>query len=149
MDKTKQVVIKGLKNKNYLLTPYWILEYYKRKGKQIHCYIGDWENNIKLYTQEELKNYIECSDYVEYFTTKKVNNIDELNLLTEKELFGLWDFEHKVNREDKILIQIAKEINDEEQLKIIEIPYDVEYDIREYEEVFCGEYICEKHRIWN
>ena len=54
--KTKQV--KGLRNKDYLLNPYLVLEYYKRKEKQIHCYIGE-EDNIKLYTQEELKNYIE------------------------------------------------------------------------------------------
>lgn len=149
MDKTKQVVIKGSRNKNYLLSPYWVLEYYKRKGKQIYCYIEDWEDNLELFTQEKLKDYTHDLDCCEYFTIKKVNNINELDLLTEEELFGLWDFEHTINREDEILIQIAKEINDEWQIKIVKIPYDVEYEIKEYEAMFCGEYICEKYRTWD
>ena len=51
------------------------------------------------------------------------------------------------DREDKMLIDIAKEINNEELIKIIEIPDDVEYEVVQSE---CGfsEWVEEKHRVW-
>jgi len=52
------------------------------------------------------------------------------------------------NREDEILIQIAKEINNKKILKVIDIPDDVEYDIIE-NECCMSEYIAEKHRVWS
>ena len=150
MCKTKQVVIKGSNNSEVLLTPYWIIEYYKRKGQQIYCYIEDLDYNIKLYTQEELKDIKNSLEYdCEYFSTKLItNNIyEELGKLNENELFGTYDFERKVNREDSVLIQIAKEINNPKQIKIVEILTNVEYDIYENDQ-FGGEYIAEKHRTW-
>lgn len=51
------------------------------------------------------------------------------------------------NREDKILIDIAKEINNKNLIKIIEIPDDAEYEVAESD---CGfsEWVEEKHRVW-
>ena len=52
-----------------------------------------------------------------------------------------------VSRENKDLIKIAEEINDESIIKVVDIPIDVKYDIQSEE---CGfaEIIIEKHREW-
>lgn len=54
------------------------------------------------------------------------------------------------NREDPILIQVIKELGEKAngqyaELKIVEIPDDIEYQIEEYDGI---EHIAEKHRIW-
>ena len=52
-----------------------------------------------------------------------------------------------MSREDKDLIKIAKEINDESIIKVVYIPIDVKYDIRKNKYGF-NEIIIEKHREW-
>lgn len=58
-----------------------------------------------------------------------------------------YKIKNSLSREDKDLIKIAKEINDESIIKVVDIPIDVKYDIQSEE---CGfaEIIIEKHREW-
>lgn len=54
------------------------------------------------------------------------------------------------SREDPVLIEIVRELGEAAngacaELKIVEIPYDVDYEIAEYDGV---EHIAEKHRKW-
>lgn len=54
------------------------------------------------------------------------------------------------NREDPLLIQVIEELGSEAdgqfaELKIVEIPADVEYEIEEYDG---AEHIAEKHQTW-
>ena len=58
--------------------------------------------------------------------------------------------EYKIKRNDPLLIKIIEELGEKANgnyanLKIIEIPDDVEYEIEEYDG---WEWISEKHRIW-
>ncbi len=54
------------------------------------------------------------------------------------------------NRADPLLVQLVEELGDEAsgdcaELKIVEIPDDVDYEIEEYDG---KEWVAEKHRIW-
>lgn len=56
-----------------------------------------------------------------------------------------------IHREDENLIKVVEEMGEESwgecaELKIIEIPMDVEYDIHDYDGL---ESIHEKHRVWS
>lgn len=143
----KQIVINGGETYGSLLTPKWVVEYHKRKGIQLFYYLAELFEDEFIYVLtnvDELNNNTEI--YHGFFLLKNVgeqitdfDTIDSNLILYEPDIFK--------NREDKILIDIAKEINDEKLIKIIEIPDDVEYDIVQSD---CGfnEYIAEKHRIW-
>jgi hypothetical protein len=66
---------------------------------------------------------------------------------TEDDLYLHWD----VERDDPVLVQVVEELGEKadgrySQLKIVEIPDDVEWDIQEYDGI---ESIHEKHRVWN
>ena len=71
-------------------------------------------------------------------------NTKQVVIKGEKSYFQILS---SMSREDKDLIKIAKEINDESIIKIVDIPIDVKYDIQSEE---CGfaEIIIEKHREW-
>lgn len=144
----KQVVINGGETHGSLLTPKWIVEYYKRKGIDLYVYVGELSDEdgivYKLKESKELNDNKEI--YYAFYLTENVGTvIEEFNDELESKM--IYEFDMFEDREDKILIDIAKEINNEKLIKIVEIPDDVEYDVIQYE---CGfsEYIAEKHRTW-
>ena len=64
-----------------------------------------------------------------------------------KEFFSI---QRHVNRSDPLLVELVEELGskcwgDFAQLKIVEIPEDVEWEIIEYDGI---EYIAEQHRKW-
>lgn len=63
----------------------------------------------------------------------------------------LWLDDCRSQRDDPKLIQVVEELGDEasgecSHLKIVEIPDDVEWEIKEYDG---AEWIAEKHRTWS
>ena len=59
--------------------------------------------------------------------------------------------EYSINRNDLILVQIVEQLGEAangrfSELKVVEIPDDVEWGIEEYDG---NEWIAEKHRTWN
>lgn len=143
----KQVVINGGGIYGGLLTPKWTIEYYKRKGIELYYYLAElFEDDFTyvLTDANELDSNTEI--YHGYYLLKNVGEeIENINELDYSIMFDEYDmFE---NREDKVLIDIAKEINNEKLIKIIEIPDDVEYNVVRSD---CGfrEYVEEKYRVW-
>ena len=60
-------------------------------------------------------------------------------------------YEHDIERNDPILVEIVEELGESantrfSELKVVEIPDDVEWEIEEYDG---NEWIAEKHRTWN
>ena len=140
---TKQVVISCEDNCDKLLTPYWTVEYFKRKGKELFVFakIGVEEDEYCLIGNDKVfsdYNNFNESYYDVYYSYTSIF----------EDTMSKYDLFDKISREDEVLIQIAKEINDDKYLKIIDIPFNIEYDIREYE-CSLGEYISEKHRTWS
>jgi hypothetical protein len=82
-----------------------------------------------------------------------------LNLKKKKDEYGRKDYyingedffsDIDIERDDPILIDVILQLGEEAngscaKLKIVEIPDDVEYDIKEYDGL---EWIAEKHRTW-
>lgn len=139
---TKQVVVSGSENCSGLLNPYWMVEYFKRQGKELFIFEEVEDEEYVFYKLQELSssyNNFTKSYYGLYYSYNKSE--DGVQFITK------YDLSEEISREDEILIQIAKEINNEEYLKIINIPFDVEYIIRDCE-CSCGDYISEKHRTW-
>lgn len=143
----KQIVVNGGETYGNLLTPKWIVEYHKRKGIELFFYSDElFEDEFihVLQNADELDDNTEvyCGYYLmqnigEQF--KSLDDVDEQIFVSECDMFK--------NREDQVLIDIAKEINNTTLIKIIEIPNDVEYNIVQSD---CGfnEYVEEKHRVW-
>lgn len=144
----KQIVVNGGETHGSLLTPKWTIEYYKRKGIELYYYLAELfedEFTYVLANPNELDDNTEI--YYGYYLTKNVGEeITNLDDLQNDILF--YEFDMFEDREDKDLIEIAKEINDTDLIKIVEIPDDVEYNVVQSE---CGfsEYVEEKHRVWH
>lgn len=67
-----------------------------------------------------------------------------------QEIFERYGYYFEPERHDLDLVKVIEELGDEannlvSELKIIEIPDDVEYEIKEYDGM---EWIAEKHRTW-
>ena len=147
----KQVVVNGGETYGDLLTPKYIVEYLKRKGINVYCYLlkVGLENKFE-YTLTDpniLNDNTEC--YTCVYLTENVGEYfgenEEDHLITNDNTINIMDLFD--NREDQDLIDIANEINNKDLIKVINIPDDVDYYIKESE---CGfsECVEEKHRVW-
>lgn len=143
----KQVVINGGLNYSGLLTPKWIIEYLKRKNINAYVYIINPVSLTGFQYEKQDPNELDSNEEV-YFesyltidkdiiTAEEYENLSDEYFICKSELFK--------DREDPILIEIAKEINNEEMIKIVEIPDDVSYHVVD---VGFEEHIVENHRIW-
>ena len=147
---TKQVVIIGKEScYNILSSPYWIIEYYKRKN--IKLFIYNWRVDLECNIYYNLINPNYCDfnneDGFVYSLKNLGNKVFNNDVAKTHMKFG-YDFLQEVSREDSDLIEIVKSMNNDNSLKVVDIPINVEYTIEEYN---CnnGEYISEKHRTWS
>jgi hypothetical protein len=132
----KRIVIKGVDTYGSLLSPYWTKKYLERKGIKVFIYnqeIG-LENTFEyelIDDENKLNNPQEI--IFPLYLTKNIGNFllenewDRLELCDSDEMLSVDEFFY--DREDKDLIDITKEINNEKLVKIVEIPDDVKYKI--------------------
>lgn len=143
----KQIVVNGGETHGGLLTPKWVVEYYRRKGIELFVYIPELIEDDYIY---ELKDPNELDDntciYCPLYLLDNFGDIIE-EITDEIAQKVVNEYDMFKDREDKTLIDIVKEINNENLVKIIEIPDDVEYEVVQSE---CGfsEWVEEKHRVW-
>lgn len=122
-------------------------------------FIGGKPKNIPLTEQE-----INSTERLLFFSAYTIPNPDEFG--SKKEWHEMTDDERKkhneeydkisltsrdINRNDKLLIQVVKELGEKAdgacaRLKIVEIPDDVDFEIDEYDG---NEWVSEKHRRWS
>lgn len=143
----KKIVVNGGEMYGKLLTPKWTIEYYRRKGIELLYYRAELFEDDFIYVLTDVNELDDNTEiYYGYYLTKNIG--EEFEKLDDLDYELFFDecnmFE---DREDKVLLDIAKEINNEELIKIIEIPDDVEYNIVQSD---CGfsEWVEEKHRVW-
>jgi len=95
---------------------------------------------IREYGKRKGLNLVEDGPDDHGFTYFYVNEIDENNYFSDRE----------IERDDPVLVEIVERLGSEangrySDLKIVEIPDDVDWDIMEYDGM---EHIAEKHRTW-
>lgn len=153
MDETKQIVISPSEN---LFNLYWFIKYMDKKNIKVYPYrrIIAKDYNTKGYkfiTEKEITDdNNDKSNWCKLLLLKKDKG-DWLEASEEKVCHDsnlvIYHFEYEKNREDTDLIKVTKERNNEEFMKIVNIPKNVEYHI-ESEECDIGEIIVESHRTW-
>jgi hypothetical protein len=95
---------------------------------------------VREYGKRKGLNLVEDGPDDHGFTYFYVNEIDENNYFSDRE----------IERNDPVLVEIVERLGSEangrySDLKIVEIPDDVDWDIMEYDGM---EHIAEKHRTW-
>jgi hypothetical protein len=121
------------------LSPFGKVEYLKRKGK-VCCF-------YRLITKGRYEKYTPNIKEKEYYIT---TTLDLGNVVPDFPKDYYFD-DDGIERNDTDLIHIIEEFGSEKvsgyfaNLKIIEIPDDVDWDIEEYDG---AEWIAEKHRVW-
>ena len=112
--------------------------------KDIEVYPEEFNSYYSIWTYyllppEERKVLPEGSDVVETLEASMQNSMDQV--------FYDW----KISRDDPALIQAVEELGENSwssysELKVVEIPDDVEWEINEYDGL---EWVAEKHRTWS
>jgi len=119
-----------------------VMRYAQMKGIQLYPFI---EKDIKDYKNITYKPYEEgmkTSLGLIYYSTEPLEN--------EKYNDNTWFFENDIDRNDEVLIKVVEELGENAngqfaELKIVEIPDNVDYEIDEYDGM---ESIHESHRSW-
>ena len=108
---TKQVVVNGGETYGKLLTPKWVIEYYKRKGIELFFYLAELFEDDFIYVLQDTNELDDNTEiYHGYYLIKNVGEkIKSLDDLDDEVFFPEYDMFN--NREDQILIDIANEIN--------------------------------------
>ena len=130
-----------------------VMYYAKLKGIKLYAYVKKWEDDLyagKPYNPsdetiipfEERKSKRKLP-VIHYATKKGLKNIKELN-----EYY--WS-EFDIKRDDPALVKTVEDLGEKAngrfaELKIVEIPDDVEWEITEYDGL---EQVEEKHRVWS
>lgn len=117
-----------------------IQRYCELIGKEAHFYRQEgWNDLAKKVGVNERFSLVHCVHH-DYGDTVDINAIPD----------NAYFDENVIPRNDPILVQVVEELGDKansscSELKIIEIPDDVEWQIEEYDGM---EWIAEKHRTW-
>lgn len=154
----KKIVI-NTKHGGFGLSAAAVKKYLELSGKECHFFkTGTNTNDVQPITLEEATQNT-------FWTAFTVPSPEQyLNLTkpwaafsqTEQDEFNdVWDsiafYSTNLDRDDEKLVQVVEELGETancefSQLKIVEIPEDVEWYIQDYDGV---EWIAEKHRTWN
>ena len=118
-----------------------VREYLKRKGKECFAYNDENIGSGKLYIQTEIEN----STIFSIYTTKDFGETTTWDEIKEHHFYPRY-----IDRADLDLIEVVKELGNKAngryaELKIVEIPDGVEWEISEYDGL---ETVEEKHRSW-
>ena len=104
-------------------------------------------------TDERLIEEIKGIQYIVINVTYGGFGLSEQAIEMFKKRAGVTDpnwYDHDIARDDPVLVAIVRELGADANgnyadLKIVEVPYGVEWQIEEYDGV---EWVAEKHRTW-
>lgn len=116
-----------------------IMAYAERKGIKLYAYVAE------DYLTNKYKEYI--VGYSAFCVHYSTNPLNKDGIISESGYFS----NRNIPRDDLDLIAVVEELGekangDHAELKIVEIPDDVDWIIEEYDG---NEWVAEKHRIWN
>ena len=118
-----------------------VREYLKRKGKECFIYSDENIGSGKLYRQTKIEN----ANIFSIYTTK-----DFGETTTWEEIQEYYFYPRDIDRTDLDLIDVVKKLGNKangtcSELKIVEIPEGIEFELSEYDGL---ETVEEKHRSW-
>jgi len=129
-----------------------VMYYAKLKGIKLYAYVEKWEDDLcagKAYNASdetiipfEERRSRSPAITIYYATRKGLKNRDELSRY-------LWS-EDNIKRDDPALVRTVMDLGKKAnggyaELKVVEIPDDVDWEITEYDGL---EQVEEKHRVW-
>ena len=129
-----------------------VMYYAKLKGIKLYAYVEKWEDDLlagKAYDDSDrtVIPYEECKSKnkarIYYATRGGLKRIEELGRY-------LWS-ESNIKRNDPALVKTVMDLGKKAngkfaELKVVEIPDDVDWEITEYDGL---EQVEEKHRVWS
>jgi len=130
-----------------------VMYYAKLKGIKLYAYIEKWEDD--LYAG---KPYDSSDETIIPFEERKskeklpvIHYATKEGLKTREELKKYYWNPDNIKRDDPALVKTVEDLGEKAndrfaELKIIEIPDDVEWEITEYDGL---EQVEEKHRVWS
>jgi len=138
--KTRKIVI-NTKYGGFGLSHKAMMRYAELKGIKLYPYIDDICKEV--YGKDAT---LDNPDTIIHYATKPVTGENK-----EKELNKYFFSDYDIHRDDPILVRVVEELGEEAngahaRLKIVEIPYDVDWQIEEYDG---NEWVSEKHRVWD
>jgi hypothetical protein len=112
---------------------------YKKKGLSLFMYSG-LGKNLKPFTEGD-------SDLSRHYTNRELT---EAEMVSGNIPNGVYVSDRDIERNDPDLIAVIEELGDKASdrygdLKIVEIPDDVDWEIEEYDG---SEWVAENHRTW-
>jgi hypothetical protein len=124
-----------------------VMRYAELKGIKLYPWAED--STLDIYKNNNFEEFIAQHPETLFIHYTKVpkEEYDKCNKYSDEFYFS----DRNIERTDLILIQVVEELKEEannkcSELKVIEIPDDVEYEIDEYDGI---EHIAEKHRSWS
>lgn len=131
----------------FSLSPQAVKLYAKKAGFEVYGYTDDFS---KDYVSFESRKIIRADDesWITYWVKKDLGDVTTTEILNKTQ----WFHDRDIPRDDKILIEVVKELGVEKAsgkhatLKIVNIPDGTDYEIEEYDG---KEWIAEKHRTWS
>jgi len=128
-----------------------VMYYAKLKGFKLYAYVEKWSDNLharkpyNIYDETIVpfeKRKGETASLIYYATRKGLKNRNELNKY-------LWN-ERDIKRDDPALVKTVEDLGEKansmcSELKVVEIPDDVDWEITEHSG---WEQVEEKHRVW-
>lgn len=133
----------------FSLSPKAILLYAKLKCKPVFGYIKNPEHVNKAYDKQGYIRYNPQSTSIPFIVHWLWTDLGDV--LDDIDNGAEWVHDRDIPRHDKNLVLVVERLGKASgglaaDLKVVEIPEDVEYIIQEYDGL---EHIAEKHRTWN
>ena len=125
-----------------------IMRYAELKGIKLYPWVK--KRTLEIYEVETMEELMKKTDHPSiHYTT--VSKEEYMKLEKQNKSNDVYFCSFDIDRTDDVLIQVIKEMGIKancfaSDLKIIEIPINVEYTIEEYDGI---EWVAEKHRTWN
>lgn len=154
--KTKKVVINDCFG-GFCLSPIAQERYLELIGKKAYFFENDFENDKHMPLEKGTSKFLSSTftvpnpdDFIKHekkWYEMTAEEKEEYNKIYKSISFYASD----LKRDDPLLIQVVEELGEKAngsyaQLKIVEIPEDVEWEIEEYDG---SEHIAEKHQTWS
>lgn len=129
------------------LSPQAVERYAELSGFKVYGYQTDYNSGLQPKKEKIIRYKDGDKDFCIYWIKEDLGSNPSNARLNKAQ----WLNERDIKRDDKNLVQVVQELGEKANgrcadLKIVEIPDGIDYEISEYDG---NEHIAEKHRTWS